>query len=1171
MLGDIDHSRKPRKLDLFICKPNGTVISKLSEAYGVQYNPRLGNLSEITFNIPYQVDRQHKLIHNKNIDLLKERYLIKATSGLEEEYFIINNISESDSGSETKTAHCWNLGYELNDKKFRSYKRDAINATTALTDALSSSIWAVGEIYPDFDLVHRSFDLSSTTALDFVFRIAETFKGLLQWDTKNRLINLVKPESVGQNKGLKISYGKYLKSIGREVSTDEMVTRLHVFGGENFSINRVNPTGQSYIESFNFFQYPMYREVYDSTNPDHTSKSQHTNPNTGTVYVAMEQSDYMSEGLCHAIIDYDDLVESKKGEFDTYVADKESKQETLTTLENDMSTLETEMWTIEDNLVIAKANGDDTTLLEQEKANKQAEIDTKQTEIDLVNTDIATIDNNIATLQSELAIENNFTADQIKERNMFIIESEWSDENYIDSKMLYTDAQKFFEILKQPQTVINMDIVNFLNVIEEQRNWDKLSLGDTITIQHERLGIDVQAKIIEIQFDYESDGIRLTIANVKDIQTDKEKFIKSLYRSISTSTSVDMNKYKWDLVSEVDATVNDLINNEWDANKQRIIAGTNESVEISRRGILIKNPDDPLNFLIANHSILSITNDGGLTWKHAITPTGIIGDRIVGRVLIGQNLFIENESGKFTFDQNGATIDGASFQLIGGQNGVSIDADTGFKVVKSDNTARTLISATEGIKIQKSTDNGVTWTDSLYVNIDGDLYLNGVYTGTISFDQAQGGTLTLGGVDNGRLVVLNDNGEQIADLDSGMGGFSELYIGELDSPNTPKYSGDNINLYVDPSNGNDNNDGSSWTYPLKTVTVALAKVPKINNGTTTIYVHADRTTMTEDIYIQGFHGSGKINIKFQTIDMNGIIVMEGNTNWIGFDSVNVKSSASYPVFIARTNYCHITSSTINGNSTSTSANVRVVDGSHVILENVDFYNSAYHCILAQNTGMIFVRDCRGKASEYGVVADNSGTVYVRGTYPGGDVGEFLEQYGGFLDTQHKGLVDYGAATPPEPTTQTYTTTWSSNGSASWRPSGWRTDNDYVYQGDYGYGNHKGLWFFDDANMRSTLSGATIKSVKLYATRNSSGGSSSSQQVSIRTHNYDTQPSGEPTVGSIYNYAGFKWGEGKWVTVSNTIGEMLRDNTAKGMSIYESDGSPYMIFAASAKLEITYEK
>jgi phage minor structural protein len=1149
MLGDIDYSKKIKKLDLFICKPNGVVISKLSEAYGVQYSPRLGNLSELTFNIPYQVDRQHKLIHNKNIDLLKERYIIKATNGLEEEYFIINNISENDSGEEVKTAHCWQLPYELNDKKFRSYKRDAINATTTLTDALSTSIYGVGYVDPDFDLVYRSFDLSSTTALDFVFRIAETFKGLLQWNTKDRLINLVKPENVGQNKGLKISYGKYLKSIGREVSTDELITKLSVYGSEGLSINRVNPTGTSYLLNFSHFLYPFQRDENK---------------------FVIQSSEYMSDSLCHAILDYDDLVESKKGEFITYVSDKESKQETLTTLENDMSTLETEMWTIEDNLFIAKQNGDDTNLLEQQKADKQAEIDAKQTEIDSVNADITTIDNNTATLQSQLAIENNFTADQIKERNMFIIESEWSDDNYIDDQMLYDDALKFFEILKQPQTVINMDIVNFLNVIEEQRNWDKLSLGDTITIQHERLGIDVQAKIIEIQFDYESDGIRLTIANVKDIQTDKEKFIKSLYRSISTSTSVDMNKYKWDLVSEVDATVNDYMSKSIDATKQAIIAGTNESVVFDRRGLRITNPDDPLRFIVQNHGVIALTKSGGDIYETAITADGIHSERLIGKMIIGQNLLIENESGKFTFDRNGAIIDGASFQLIGGQNGVVIDADTGFQVVKSDNTARTLISATDGIKIQKSIDNGVTWADSLYVNIDGDLYLNGVYTGTISFDQAQGGTLTLGGVDNGRLVVLNDSGEPIADLDSGMGGFSELYIGELDSPNTPKYSGDDISLYVDPSNGNDNNDGLSLTFPLKTVTVALSKVPKINNGTTTIYVQADRTTMTEDIYIQGFHGSGKINIKFQTIDMNGIIVMEGNTNWIGFDSVNVKSSATYPVFISRTNYCHITSATINGN-TSTTANVRVVDGSHVILENVDFYNSAGHCVLAQNTGMVFVRDCRGKSAKYGVVADNSGTVYVRGTYPGGDVGEFLEQSGGFLDTQYKGLVDYGLATPPAPTVQTYTTTWTSNGSASWRPSGWRTDNNYVYQGDYGFGNHKGLWFFDDANMRTTLTGATIKSVRLYATRNSSGGSSSSLQVSIRTHNYDTQPSGEPAVGSIYNYAGFKWGEGKWVTVSNTIGDMLRDNTAKGISIHEVDGSPYMIFAASAKLEITYEK
>jgi len=64
---------------------------------------------------------------------------------------------------------------------------------------------------------------------------------------------------------------------------------------------------------------------------------------------------------------------------------------------------------------------------------------------------------------------------QIYERNQFIIEKEWTDTNYTNAQDLYNTAVKRFEDLKNPQTVISIDIINFLEIIEEQHNWDKLN------------------------------------------------------------------------------------------------------------------------------------------------------------------------------------------------------------------------------------------------------------------------------------------------------------------------------------------------------------------------------------------------------------------------------------------------------------------------------------------------------------------------------------------------------------------------------------------------------------------------------------------------------------------------------------------------------------------------
>jgi hypothetical protein len=238
------------------------------------------------------------------------------------------------------------------------------------------------------------------------------------------------------------------------------------------------------------------------------------------------------------------------------------------------------------------------------------------------------IQSQIIDLKNELKIESNFTAAQIIERNQFIIEKEWSDDAYEEAEDLYADGVKKFEDIREPQISASVDIVNFLEVVECQRDWDKLSIGDTIYIYYSRLDIDIEAKIIEIVFDYDSCGINLTIANVKNIDSAEEKLIKLLYKSQGSSTSIDMSKYKWDGVDALDSSINDLIDILQGKIKSDIEINLNNSVSISRRGLIITSIDNPDNMLIAQNGVLAISNDLGNSWKHAITATGLIGDRI---------------------------------------------------------------------------------------------------------------------------------------------------------------------------------------------------------------------------------------------------------------------------------------------------------------------------------------------------------------------------------------------------------------------------------------------------------------------------------------------------------------------------------------------------------------
>src|SRR5690606_8610388 len=100
------------------------------------------------------------------------------------------------------------------------------------------------------------------------------------------------------------------------------------------------------------------------------------------------------------------------------------------------------------------AAGNETNILKKYNAKYMNSLVTaKQAEIDSIQDSIDAKDIEIIALRNILAIENNFTVQQIQERNQFIIEKEWIDQNYIDAKDLYNDAQVKFEQLKNPQTV----------------------------------------------------------------------------------------------------------------------------------------------------------------------------------------------------------------------------------------------------------------------------------------------------------------------------------------------------------------------------------------------------------------------------------------------------------------------------------------------------------------------------------------------------------------------------------------------------------------------------------------------------------------------------------------------------------------------------------------------
>lgn len=648
MFINLNQNTEVRKAKYYLATPNKRRKAVLWEATGGQGSFKLGDLSELSLSIPYKIENDFQTIDNPNIPKIKEKMLIKLEYGTYVEWFIIDSIDEDSGDEDTMNLSLLSLGYELSHKLIKGYSSESVNAHDYLTEILSNTAWKIGTIATKFANIFRSFEEGSDpTALDAIIQGAETFGALILWDTSKRTISFADPETVVKFKGMTASYGDLLETVGRSRSTDEMVTRMHVYGSEDLTIHSVNPTGQGYIEDFSYYMYPFQRDA---------------NKNV------ISSSDFMSDALCHAILDLEALNISFAGTFKTMSEQRAVKVGEMITLEAERVELEGELDAIIQKLDSAKALEDNPLIatVTAERDAKQIELTTKSNQYTGKVAEIDVIDTNIANLNVQLQSSANFTPDLISELNLFIIEKDWRDDRYLDAQELYDDAIKKFQESRKPKVVLTVGLSNFLNSVEDQYYWDKLQVGEPIRTKYPQMNMDYMSRIIEIDISFDDGDASVTIANTTELGTDMDKLKDILYSSKNATSVIQNNKYKWDKVVKVEDKVFSMLTGEINANKQKIIAGVDNQIEISGRGMLVKTPSNPDEMVIIQSGIIALSRDGGETWESAIRPDGIVADRLIGRIVAGQDLIITNASGSFVMDENGAVFDVSSFTVRSG-------------------------------------------------------------------------------------------------------------------------------------------------------------------------------------------------------------------------------------------------------------------------------------------------------------------------------------------------------------------------------------------------------------------------------------------------------------------------------------------------------------------------
>ena len=478
--------------------------------------------------------------------------------------------------------------------------------------------------------------------------------------------------------------------------------------------------------------------------------------------------------------------------------------------------------------------------------------------------------------------------------------------------------------------------------------------------------------------------------------------------------------------------------------------------------------------------------------------------------------------------------------------------------------------------------------------VDGSVTADKIAANAITGKTITGGTIN-GSVINGTTINSDSFIGDMLAID-GIISAKSLQVQDIDNAKYPGAVTADFNLYVSTSGNDDSEIENGATFA--TFDALLDKLPKNLNG------HEVRiemsTNITENVDFKGFFG-GKIRLYMKGHTLYGYVVSR-----MGSARINICSGYIGNATDESNGWGKIHPSKGYAVSSYTTT-VASVDQGAIGLYNIDVYGADNYL--------------SGSTTKLGVAGQDWGTAYLNGvSYYGCDMGaranaggrihdvlsyNVCKKYGFYATTggyitlagnEHSGgksknyheadagkvIVASGAtfasgeasvpggSAPVVPTTKTITI--KSTYGDTYRSSvynNWKKDGT-VRQGDYGYGDCNGCWFFGDAF--SDVEGKTITKVTIKITRQS-GGSSSAVGLVVKSHGYSGRPSGKPSYRTTAGTLSLATGQSDTLPITNsTILNEIKSGAVKGFGIQTTyDSSHYAVCSGSVTVKITYKE
>lgn len=397
----------------------GKELGVIPWVHNLSFELNYADVSSVEFDVPRHSDGKINPIYHL---LTSYKMLYTEQFGV---YILQRPTTSGDGVSEVKhiTGHSIE---QLFEKKMLFLEEGTYNfwnpvqpEDTILGRVLElDTTWSVGYVDPKLIGCYRTFDEYDSDVLSFCYGSAmEKYNCTIVFDVYAKTISAY---DAGKNRGtvpIYLSYQNLVDAVNLEELTDDMVTKLHLYGSDDLSIREVNPIGTDYMVDLSYF----------ISNGDFDVIAE------GSAVTLAEKVKGWNADIKNNQAHYTNLVAARASR----TAQKLSEEVTLSSLKSDLEVLTAQQSVIIQAIALeSTAAGKATQQQELEKINdkitaKNAEISSQEAVISNLQAEIDRYAADIKGITEQLSISKYFSTAEQKILNLYLIEGEAAEETFV--------------------------------------------------------------------------------------------------------------------------------------------------------------------------------------------------------------------------------------------------------------------------------------------------------------------------------------------------------------------------------------------------------------------------------------------------------------------------------------------------------------------------------------------------------------------------------------------------------------------------------------------------------------------------------------------------------------------------------------------------------------------